>query len=78
MLKISNIESVEPKNHVVGVGSGGSNRAEPVAKHKVDGVDGVDDGGSRSGDRKFHPRLQYGSRATHLDTQDKLINRLIN
>ena len=42
--------------------------------------DGVDDGGDRSGDfnRKFHLRLRYGSRATHLDAQDELINGLIN
>ena len=78
MLKTSSTESAEPRKGVVGVGGGGRNRAEPVSKHKVDGVDGVDDGGGRSGDRKFHPKLQYGSRATYLDAQDKLINRLIN
>ena len=78
MLKTSSIKSAEPRQGVVGVGGGGRNRAEPIGKHKVDGVDGVDDGGGRSDDRKFHPRLQYGSRATHLDAQDELINGLIN
>ena len=130
MLKTSSTESAEPRKGVVGVGSGGRNRAEPVGKHEVDGVDdgggghssdsnkissdapkmmcppapcisrlrtstsldsstsaiqvvveydGVEDGG-RSGDfdRKFRPRLQYGNRATHLDAQDELINRLID
>ena len=35
------------------------------------GGDGGDDGGGCSGDsdRKFHPRLQLDSRATHLDAQ---------
>ena len=77
MLKTSSTKSAEPKKDVVGVGGGGRNRAEPVGKYEVDGVD---DGGGRSGDfdRKFHPRLQYGSRATHLDAQDELINGLIN
>ena len=75
MLKTSSTKSAEPKKGVVGIGGGGRNRAEPVGKHEVDGVD--NDGG-RSGDfdRKFHPRLQYGSRATHLDAKDELINRL--
>ena len=75
MLKTSSIKSAEPKKGIVGVGDGGKNKTEPVGKHKVDGVD---DSGGRSGDRKFHPRLQYGSHATHLDAQDKLINALIN
>ena len=77
MLKISNIESVEPRKSVVGVGDGGRNRTEPVGKYKVDGVDGVDDGGGCNGDRKFHPRFQYGSRATYLDAQNELIHGLI-
>ena len=40
--------------------------------------DGVDNGGGRSGDfdRKFYP--SYNSCTTHLDTQDELINGLIN
>ena len=67
MLKTSSTESAEPRKGVVGVGGGSRNRAEPVGKHKVDGVDRVDDGSGRSGDRKFHPRLQYNSRATHLN-----------
>ena len=51
MLKTSSTESAEPRKSVVGVSGGGRNRAE---------VDGVDDGGGRSGDfdRKFHLRLQ--------------------
>ena len=46
------------------------------ATHIVVEYDGVDDEGGRSGhfDKKFHPRLQYDSRATHLDAQDELIN----
>ena len=77
MLKTSSTESAEPRKGVVGVGGGGRNRAEPVGKHEVDGVD---DGGGCSGDfdKKFHPRLQYGSRTTHLNAQDELINGLIN
>ena len=75
MLKTSSTESAEPRKGVVGVGGGGRNRAEPVGKHEVDGVD---DGGGSSGDfdRKSHPRLQYNSRTTHLDVQNKLINGL--
>ena len=71
MLKTSSTESAEPRKGVVGVGGGGRNRAEPVGKHEIDGVD---DGGGRSGDfdRKFHP--SYNSRTTHLNAQDKLIN----
>ena len=42
MLKNLGTKSVEPKKGVVGVGSSGKNRAEPVSKHKVDGdEDGV-------------------------------------
>ena len=67
MLKTLSIKSAERRMDVVGVGGGSRNRAEPVGKHKVDGVDRVDDGSGRSGDRKFHPRLQYNSRATHLN-----------
>ena len=78
ILKTSSIESAEPRKSVVGVGGGGRNRAEPVGKYKVDGVDGIDDSDGRSSDRKFHPRLQYGSCATHLDAQDELTNGLIN
>ena len=44
MLKTSSIESAELRKRVVGVGGGGRNRAEPVGKHKVDGVNRVDDG----------------------------------
>ena len=75
MLKTSNIESAEPRKSVVGVGGGGRNRAEPVGKHEVGGVDG---GGGRIGDfdRKFY--LSYNSRTTHLNAQDELINGLIN
>ena len=47
MLKTSSTESAEPRKGVVGVGGGGRNRAEPVGKHEIDGVD---DGGGRSGD----------------------------
>ena len=77
MLKTSSTESAKPMKGVVGVGGGGRNRAELVGKHEFDGVD---DGGGHSGDfdKKFHLRLQYGSRATHLNAQDKLINGLIN
>ena len=77
MLKTPNTKSAKPRKGVVGVGSESRYRAEPVGKYEVDGVD---DSGGRSGDfdKKFYPRLQYGSRATHLDAQDKLINRLIN
>ena len=35
MLETSSTKSVEPRKGVVGVGSGGSNRAEPVGKHEV-------------------------------------------
>ena len=75
MLKTSSTESAEPRKGVVGISGGGKNRAEPVGKHEVDGVD---DGSRNSGnfDRKFHPRLQYGSCATNLNVQDKLINGL--
>ena len=71
MLMTSSTKSAELRKGVVGAGDVGRNRAEPVAKHEIDGVD---DGGSRSGDfnRKFHP--SYNSRTTHLDAQDKLIN----
>ena len=77
MLKTSSTKSAEPRKGIVEVGGGGRNRVEPVGKHEVDGID---DGGGRSGDfdRKFYPRLKYGSRATHLNAQDKLINGLIN
>ena len=56
MLKTSSTESAEPRKGVVGVGGGGRNRAEPVGKHEVDGVN---DGGGRSGDfdKRFHPKL---------------------
>ena len=47
MLKTSTTKSLEPRKGVVGVSSGGRNRAEPVGKHEVDGID---DGGGRSGD----------------------------
>ena len=58
MLKTLSTESAEPRKGIAGVGGGGKSRAEPLGKHDVDGVD---DGGGRSGDfdRKFHPRLQY-------------------
>ena len=51
MLKTSSTELAEPRRGVVGVGSGGRNRAEPVGKHEVDGSDdgGYVDGGSRNG-----------------------------
>ena len=60
---------------VVRVNSGGRNRAELVGKHEVDRVDDVG-GSSGDFDRKFHPRLQYSSRATHVNAQDKLINEI--
>ena len=47
MLETSSTESAEPRKGVVGVGGGGRNRAEPVGKYEVDGVD---DGGGRSSD----------------------------
>ena len=77
MLKTSSTKSAEPKKGIVGVGSRGRYRADPVGKHEFDGVD---DGGGGSGDfdKKFHPRLQYSSRATHFDAQNELINGLIN
>ena len=82
MLKTSSTESAEPRMGVVGVGSGGKNRAEPVDKHEGDGGDNGshDDGGSCSNnfDKKFYLMLQYDSRATYLNTQDKLINKFIN
>ena len=62
MLKTSgSIESTtRPGKSVVGVGGDGGENA------------GHDDGGGRSGDfdRKFHPRLQYDSRATYLNAQE--------
>ena len=41
---------------------------------------GVNDNSGQSGnfDKKFHSRLQYNSRITHLDTQDECINGPIN
>ena len=64
MLKTSSTESAEPRKGVVGVGGGGRNRAEPVGKYEIDGVD--DDGGCNGDfDRKFHS--SYNSRTTHLD-----------
>ena len=78
MLKTSSIKSAEPRKGVVGFDGSGKNRAGPAGKHKVDGVDGVEDDSCCSSERKFHLRLQYGSRATHLNAQDKLINGLIN
>ena len=77
MLKTSSTELVEPRKGIVGVGGNGKNRVELVRKHEIDGVD---DGDGRNGDfdRKFHPRLQYGSRTTYLNAQDKPINGLIN
>ena len=75
MLKTSSTESVEPSKDVVEISGIGRNRTEPDGKHEVDGVD---DGGGRSSDfdKKFHP--SYDSHTTHLNAQDKLINRLIN
>ena len=77
MLKTSSTELAESRKGVVGVGGGGKNRAGPLCKHEVDGID---DGGGRNSDfdRKFYPKLQCGSRATHLDAQDELINEPIN
>ena len=77
MLKTTSTKSADPRKDVVGVGVGGKNRAGPVDKYKVDGID---NGIGSSGDfvRKFHLRLQYGSHTTHLDAQDKLINGFIN
>ena len=70
MLKTSGSTESTTRPGKGGVGVGG------------DGGDngGHDDGGSRSGDfdRKFHPTLQYDSRATHLDVQDELITSIIN
>ena len=40
LLKILRTESAEPRKGVVGVSDGGRNRAEPVGKHEVGGVDG--------------------------------------
>ena len=56
MLKTSSIKSAEPRKGEVGISGGGRNRAEPVGKYELDGVD--NDGG-RSGDfdKKFYPRL---------------------
>ena len=64
MLKTSSTELAKPRKGVVRVGDGGRNRAEPIGKHVVDGVD---DSGGRSNDfdRKFHPL--YDSRTTHLN-----------
>ena len=77
ILKSSSTKSAELRKSVLGVGGDGRNGSEPVGKHEVDGVD---DGGGYSGDfnKKFHPRLQYGSHATHLNAKDKLINKVIN
>ena len=74
MLKTSSTESAKTRC-VVGVGGGSRNRVEPVGKHEIKEVG---DSGGRSGDfdRKFYP--SYDSRTTHLDAQNKLINRLIN
>ena len=75
MLKTSSTKSAEPPKGVVGVGGSRRNKAESVGKHEIDKVN--DDGGCSSDfDKKFHPRLQYGSRGTHLDIQDQLISRL--
>ena len=51
MLKTSSTKSAKPRKGVVGISSGGKNKAEPVGKHEVDSVDGVDgvDGGSSRG-----------------------------
>ena len=46
MLKASSTESAEPRKGVVGASGGGRNRAEPVGKHEIHGVD---DGGGRNG-----------------------------
>ena len=75
MLKTLSTKSAELRRGVVEVGGGGRNRAEPVDKHEIDGVENGD-GCNGDFDRKFHPL--YDSRTTHLDAQDKLINGLIN
>ena len=51
-LKTSSTESTKPRKGVVGIGSGGKNRAEPVDKDEVDGSDDDShvDGGSCNGD----------------------------
>ena len=56
MLKTSSTKRAEPRKGVVVVGSSGRNRAEPIGKYEVDGVD---DGGGRSSDfdRRFHSEL---------------------
>ena len=56
MLKTSSTKSAESKKSIIGVGGDGRNKAEPVGKYKVDGVD---DGSDCSGDfnKKFHPKL---------------------
>ena len=79
MLKTSNTDSAEPRKGIVEADDGSRNKAELVDKHGGDNGDnsGHDDGGSRSSnfDKKFHPILQYNSRTTHLDAQNKLINK---
>ena len=77
MLMTSSTDSAEPRKGVVGVGGGGRYRVEPVGKHEIDGIDD-DDSRIDDFDRKFYPRLQYGSYAIHLNAQDKFINRFIN
>ena len=42
ILKTLSIKLAKPKKGIVGVGDGGKNRAEPVGKHEVDGVDDGD------------------------------------
>ena len=76
MLKTSSIKSAEPRKGVVGVGGGGRNRVEPVGKYELDGNDNDGVGRSSDSDRKFH--LLYDSQNTQLNTQDELINGLIN
>ena len=47
MLKTSSTKPTKPRKGEVRVGSVGKNRAEPVGKHELDGVD---NGGGCSGD----------------------------
>ena len=66
-----------------------SGSTESTTRPEKGGVRVGGDGGENGGyddvggcscdfDRKFHPRLRYNSRTTHLDTPDELINGLIH
>ena len=55
MLKTSSINSAEPRKSVVGVASGGSNKAEQVGKYEV--CSNKSDGCSSNFDKRFHLKL---------------------